>query len=59
VYFIVAAVGAGVALRRVPSLSRLADRLDRPWMPAAVYVGLILLTLLSTGRLPQFTFWRT
>jgi hypothetical protein len=59
VYFIVAAVGAGVALRRVPSLSRLADRLDRPWVPAAVYVGLILLTLLSTGRLPQFTFWRT
>jgi hypothetical protein len=59
VYFLIGAVGAGVALRRIPAVSRLADRLDRPWVPAAVYVGLVLLTLISTGRLPRFTFWRT
>ncbi len=59
VYFLVGAVGAGWALRRVPAMGRLADRLDRPWIPAAIYVALILLTLISTGRLPQFTFWRT
>jgi hypothetical protein len=59
VYFLVGAVGAGWALRRVPVIGHMADRLDRPWVPAAVYVGLFLLTLFSTGRLPQFTFWRT
>jgi hypothetical protein len=59
VYFLVGAVGVGWALRRVPAIGRIADRLNRPWVPAAVYVGLFLLTLLSTGRLPRFTFWRT
>ena len=38
---------------------RLARRIDRAWFPAALYVLLVLLTMLSSGKLPQFTFWRT
>jgi hypothetical protein len=59
VYFLVAAVGGAAALARVPRLAQLADRLDRPWVPATVYVALFLLRLLTLGKLPEFTFWRS
>ena len=59
VYFLIAAGGAGPALRRWPRLQRFADGADRPWVPAALYVVLVLITVASTGRLPRFTFWRT
>lgn len=58
-YFLIAAAGAGPALRRFPRLARIATRLDRPWTPAVAYVVLFLLTLLSVGHLPRITFWRT
>lgn len=58
-YFLIAAAGAGPALARYPRLGRLARRADRPWVPAAVYVALVLLTIVSSGKLPVFTFWRT
>jgi hypothetical protein len=59
VYFLIAAAGAGAALQRSEALRRIASRLDRPWTPAAVYLFLVLLTLISSGRLPRFTFWRS
>jgi 4-amino-4-deoxy-L-arabinose transferase-like glycosyltransferase len=58
-YFLIAAAGAGPALARYPRLARLARRADRPWVPASLYVALVLLTILSSGKLPVFTFWRT
>ena len=59
VYFLIAAAGAGLGLQSMPKMARLARRLDRAWFPAALYVLLVLLTILSSGKLPQFTFWRT
>lgn len=59
VYFLVGAVGAVAGMRRFPRLARLVERWDRPWVPAAVYVGLLVLRLFTTGVLPRFTFWRT
>jgi hypothetical protein len=59
VYFIVAAVGAIDAIRRFAWLRRVVERLDRPWVPAAVHVGLVVLRLLAGDLLPGFTFWRT
>jgi 4-amino-4-deoxy-L-arabinose transferase-like glycosyltransferase len=59
VYFLVGAVGAAWAVRRSPSLSAWAQRLDRPWVPAAVWMLLFLGRLAAAGRLPEFTFWRT
>ncbi len=59
VYFIVAAVGAIDAIHRFAWLRRIVERLDRPWVPAAVHVGLVVLRLLTGDMLPQFTFWRT
>jgi hypothetical protein len=59
VYFIVAAVGAIDAVNRFAWLRRVVDRLDRPWVPAAVYLGLVLLRLVAGDMLPEFTFWRT
>jgi hypothetical protein len=59
VYFIAGAVGAGVALRRVPRLARAVGRVDHPWTPAVVYVLLFLLRLVTIGKLPEFTFWRS
>ncbi len=59
VYFILGAAGAVTALRRIGWLRRLADRLDRPWVPAAFYLVLFLAALLTAGSLPSFTFWRS
>jgi hypothetical protein len=59
VYFIVAAVGALDAIHRFAWLRRIVERLDRPWVPAAVHVGLVVLRLLTGDMLPEFTFWRT
>jgi hypothetical protein len=59
VYFLVAAAGAGAALRRSGGLARVAAALDRSWSPAAIYLLLVVLTLISSGRLPAFTFWRS
>ena len=58
VYFLIGAAGAAPALRRIRWLRRLADAADRAWVPAALYVLLVVVTLLSSG-LPRFTFWRT
>jgi len=59
VYFFIAAAGAGPALSRWPRLQRFAAVADRPWVPAALYVALVIVTIVSTGKLPRFTFWRT
>ena len=59
VYFIVAAVGAIDAVNRFAWLRRVVDRLDRPWVPAAVYVLLVVLRLVAGDMLPEFTFWRS
>jgi 4-amino-4-deoxy-L-arabinose transferase-like glycosyltransferase len=59
VYFIVAAVGAIGAIDRFAWLRRLVERLDRPFVPAAVHVGLVATRLLIGDMLPEFTFWRT
>jgi hypothetical protein len=59
VYFLVAAAGAGYALERSRVIQRVAAKLDRSWMPAALYLILVVLTLISSGRLPRFTFWRS
>jgi Dolichyl-phosphate-mannose-protein mannosyltransferase len=59
VYFMVGAVGAIDAAHRFEWLRRLVDRLDRPWVPAAVYLALFLAGLLTAGSLPQLTFWRS
>jgi len=56
---IVAAVGAIDAIHRVAWLSRSVERLDRPWVPAAAHVGLVVLRLLTGDMLPAFTFWRS
>jgi 4-amino-4-deoxy-L-arabinose transferase-like glycosyltransferase len=58
-YFVVAAVGALDAIDRIAWLRRVVERLDRPWVPAAVHVGLVVLRLLAGDMLPEFTFWRT
>jgi hypothetical protein len=59
VYFLVAAAGGIWAIRRFVSFERLVDRLDRPWMPAALFLVLFLLRLVSLNSLPEFTFWRS
>jgi hypothetical protein len=59
VYFFIAAGGAGPALQRWPRLQRALAAADRPWVPAAVYVALVLITVASNGKLPRLTFWRT
>jgi 4-amino-4-deoxy-L-arabinose transferase-like glycosyltransferase len=59
VYFLVAAAGAGYGLSRSATMARIAAKLDRRWFPAALYLVLVLLTLISSGRLPAFTFWRS
>ena len=59
VYFILGAAGAIAAVRRFGWLRRLVDRLDRPWVPAVIYVALFLAALFTAGKLPTFTFWRS
>lgn len=59
VYFLVGAVGAIDAVHRFAWLGRLVERLDRPFVPAAVYLLLFLAALLTAGVLPVFTFWRS
>jgi 4-amino-4-deoxy-L-arabinose transferase-like glycosyltransferase len=58
-YFLVGAAGAGAGLGRYAWLARLAERFDRPWVPAAVWFGLFVLRMLTLGKLPEFTFWRS
>ena len=59
VYFIVGAAGAIDGVHRVAWLRRVVGRLDRPWVPAAMYLVLFLLGLVTAGSLPVFTFWRS
>ncbi len=59
VYFILGAAGAIHAIRRFGWLRRIVDRLDRPWVPAVLYVVLFLAALLTAGLLPTLTFWRS
>jgi hypothetical protein len=49
-YYAVGAAGGVAALRLVPKLRRLADRLDRPWLPPAVWAATFIAHLLA-GRL--------
>ena len=58
-YYFVAAAGGSAAIRWSPALSMAVDRLDRPWVPAACWMGLFLLRLITGSHLPQFTFWRS
>jgi hypothetical protein len=58
-YFSAAALGGCWALARAPRLGRVADRLDRPWVPPAIHVALVVLRLATRGALPEFTFWRS
>jgi len=58
-YYFMAAAGGITAIRWSPALSRAVDRLDRPWVPAALWLALFLLRLATGSHLPQFTFWRS
>lgn len=58
-YFFAGAVGSLYAVQRLPVLQRVVARFDRPWVPAAIYVLLVLLRLATRGTLPEFTFWRS
>jgi 4-amino-4-deoxy-L-arabinose transferase-like glycosyltransferase len=58
VYFAVGGAGAVAALRASPRFRRLAQGLDRPWVPAAVWAVTFLLHLFA-GRLgvPTVKVW--
>ena len=56
---LVALAGGVAAIRYSPLLSRMVNRLDRPWVPAACWMALFLLRLITGSHLPQFTFWRS
>jgi 4-amino-4-deoxy-L-arabinose transferase-like glycosyltransferase len=58
-YYFMAAAGGVTAIRRWPAVSRVVDRLDRSWVPAACWLSLFALRLLTGSHLPQFTFWRS
>jgi hypothetical protein len=58
-YYFMAAAGGVTAIRRSPGVSHLVDRLDRPWAPAACWLALFALRLVTGSHLPQFTFWRS
>jgi hypothetical protein len=58
-YYFMAAAGGVTAIRRSPRVSYLVDRLDRPWAPAACWLALFALRLVTGSHLPQFTFWRS
>jgi hypothetical protein len=58
VYYAVGAAGAVAALRAWPPFRRLAEKLDRPWVPAAVWSVVFVLHLFA-GRLgvPTIKVW--
>lgn len=58
VYYAVGAAGGVAALRRMPALRRLATRLDRPWVPAALWAVTFVVHLFA-GRLglPTVKVW--
>jgi hypothetical protein len=58
VYYAVGSAGAVAALRTWPRFRRVAERLDRPWVPAAVWC-LALLVHVAIGRLglPTVKLW--
>ena len=58
VYYAVGAAGGIAGLRLVPPLRRIAERLDRPWVPAAVW-ALTFTAHLLAGRLglPTVKLW--
>lgn len=58
-YYFIAGAGGVAAIRYSPLLSRMVNRLDRPWVPAACWMALFLLRLITGSHLPQFTFWRS
>ena len=58
-YFICAAAGSVAAIRWFPWLQRVVARMDRPWIPPAIYLALCVIRLIGTGPLSHFTFWRT
>lgn len=58
-YFILGAAGAVTAVRCWPRLSRIVGALDRPWVPAAIFLAMFLLRLVSGSHLPRLTFWRS
>jgi hypothetical protein len=57
-YYAVGAAGGVAALRLLPSLRRLAEKLDRAWVPAAVWAAAFAAHLLA-GRLglPTVKVW--
>jgi len=57
-YYAVGAAGGVTALRIVPPLRRLAERLDRPWLPAVVWAAAFAAHLFA-GRLglPTVKLW--
>ena len=58
VYYAAGAAGGVAALRLRPSLRQLAARLDRPWLPAAVWAATFAAHLFA-GRLglPTVKLW--
>jgi hypothetical protein len=58
-YYFMAAAGGVTAIRCWPAVSRVVDRLDRPWVPAVCWLSLFALRLVTGSHLPQFTFWRS
>jgi hypothetical protein len=58
VYYAVGAAGGVAALRAVPRLARLADALDQPWVPGAVWFVTFVAHLFA-GRLglPTVKVW--
>jgi 4-amino-4-deoxy-L-arabinose transferase-like glycosyltransferase len=59
VYFLVGAAGGVAAMHRSSRMQRVVTSLDRPWVGAAFYVALFLLSLVARGKLPEITFWRS
>jgi 4-amino-4-deoxy-L-arabinose transferase-like glycosyltransferase len=58
-YYFMAGAGGVAAIRRLPALSRVVDRLDRPWAPSMCWLSFFALRLATGSHLPQFTFWRS
>jgi hypothetical protein len=58
VYYAVGAAGAVAALRTLPRFRRFAARLDRPWVPAAVWFLFFILHAFA-GRVgvPTVKIW--